>query len=60
MARRFQGHDSSTILFAAESWIKECLIEDRSVFIQEARWTTPLVEEVYRCVGKMWTEMWSG
>ena len=48
MARRFQGRDSSPILSAAENWIKECLIEDRSVFIQEARWTASLVEKVYR------------
>ena len=48
MARRFKGRDSAPILSAAENWIKECLIEDRSVFIQEARWTAPLVEKVYQ------------
>src|SRR5271165_3513995 len=48
MARKFLKRDSSPILAAAEKWIGTCLIEDRSVFLADSRWTAPLVDEVYK------------
>jgi hypothetical protein len=48
MARKFLKRDSSPILAAAENWIRTCLIEDRSVFLTDSRWTAPLVDEVFR------------
>jgi len=48
MARKFLKRDSSPILAAAENWIRTCLIEDRSVFLADSRWTAPLVDEVFR------------
>ena len=47
MARQTQERDVSPILAAAEHWIKTCLIEDRSVFLVDSRWTAALVDEVY-------------
>jgi hypothetical protein len=47
MARKFLKRDSSPILAAAENWIRTCLIEDRSVFLADSRWTAPLVDEVF-------------
>jgi hypothetical protein len=47
MARQTQNCDISPILAAAEHWIKTCLIEDRSVFSQDSRWTVALVDEVH-------------
>ena len=48
MARKFLKRDISPILAAAEKWIPTCLIEDRSVFSTDPRWTAPLVTEVFR------------
>ena len=47
MARQTRERDISPVLTAAEQWIKACLIEDRSVFLRDSRWTAPLVDEVY-------------
>jgi hypothetical protein len=47
MARRLNNRDLSPILSAAEMWLHRCLIEDGSVFLEEARWTPELVDEVY-------------
>ena len=48
MARQVQSRDISPILAAAEQWVSACLIEDRSVLLQDARWTLELVDEVYQ------------
>lgn len=48
MARKFLKRDSSPILAAAEKWIGTCLIEDRSLFLADSRWTLPLVDEVFK------------
>jgi 5-methylcytosine-specific restriction protein B len=48
MARKFLKRDSSPILAAAEKWIATCLIEDRSLFLADSRWTLPLVDEVFK------------
>jgi hypothetical protein len=48
MARRFLKRETSQILAAAEKWIKTCLIEDRSMFLAEPRWTASLINEVYQ------------
>src|SRR5271154_1865082 len=47
MARQMNLRDISPILAAAELWMNRCLIEDRSVFGGDSRWTPELVEEVY-------------
>ncbi|HXZ00314.1 MAG TPA: hypothetical protein VEI03_09960 [Stellaceae bacterium] len=47
MARRLKSRDISAILSAAERWINTSLIEDRSVFVAEARWTAALADEAY-------------
>jgi hypothetical protein len=47
MTRKFLKRDSSPILAAAENWIRTCLIEDRSVFLADSRWTAPLADEVF-------------
>ncbi len=48
MARRLNGRDISPVLEAARSWIDRCLIEDGSVFSQEALWTSTLGEKVHQ------------
>ena len=48
MARKVLKRDISPILAAAEKWIGTCLIEDRSLFLSDSRWTAPLVNEVFR------------
>jgi hypothetical protein len=48
MARKFLKRDISPILAAAENWIRTCLIEDRSVFLADSRWTAPLVDAVFQ------------
>jgi hypothetical protein len=48
MARQIPERDISPILAAAEQWILTCLIEDRSLFLPDSRWTAALVDEVYR------------
>lgn len=48
MARQISKRDLSSILAAAEQWLKTCLIEDHSLFQADARWTASLVDEVYR------------
>lgn len=48
MARRFLKRETSQILAAAEKWIKTCLIEDRSMFLVEPRWTVSLIKEVFQ------------
>lgn len=47
MARQCSTRDISSILGAAEQWTRTCLIEDRSVFSQEPRWTSQRVDQVY-------------
>jgi len=47
MARQFQKRDISPILAAAELWIRTCLIEDHSVFLQDSRWTAALADDVH-------------
>jgi hypothetical protein len=47
MARQIPNRDISPILAAAEQWIRTCLIEDRSLFLSNPRWTASLVEEVH-------------
>jgi hypothetical protein len=47
MARRTNTRDLSLILTAAEMWMNRCLIKNQSVFSEDARWTPPLVDEVY-------------
>src|SRR5262249_45210009 len=47
MARRTSTRDLSLILTAAEMWMNRCLIKNQSVFLEDARWTPPLVDEVY-------------
>jgi|SRR5882672_3278985 len=47
MARQLQNRDISPILAAAELWIRTCLIEDHSVFLQDSRWTVALADEVH-------------
>jgi len=40
MARQIlKPDDLSPILASAEQWIRKCLIEDRSVFLPDSRWT---------------------
>ncbi len=47
MARQNNHRDTSPILSAAESWINNCLLEERSLFVPGRRlWTAGLVEEV--------------
>lgn len=48
MARQVPKRDISPILAAAEQWLLTCLIEDRSLFLPDSRWTAPLVDEVHR------------
>jgi hypothetical protein len=48
MARKVLKRDISPILDAAEKWIGTCLIEDRSLFLSESRWTASRVDEVFR------------
>jgi 5-methylcytosine-specific restriction protein B len=48
MARQILKRDISHVLAAAEQWIRTCLIEDRSVFLTDCRWTASLTDEVYR------------
>ncbi len=48
MARQVHNRDISPILAAAEQWMSTCLIEDRSLFLRESRWTAALVDEVYQ------------
>ncbi len=48
MARQISKRDISPILAAAAQWLETCLIEDRSLFLTDARWTTSLVDEAYR------------
>jgi hypothetical protein len=48
MARYILTRDITQILAAAERWILTCLIEDRSLFLPDSRWTASLVDEVYR------------
>lgn len=48
MARQIQDRDLSPILAAAERWIHTCLIADRSMFVEDARWTAALASEVHR------------
>jgi len=48
MARQNLGRDISPTLAAAERWIRTCLVEDLSVFVAESRWTSSIVDEVYR------------
>src|ERR1022692_427482 len=49
MARQNNSRDTSPIHVAAEFWIKECLLQDGSVFMRgRSLWTAPLVDEVYR------------
>jgi hypothetical protein len=36
MARQTQSRDISSILAAAERWIRVCLIEDRSLFVPDS------------------------
>lgn len=48
MARRNNLHDTSPILSAADTWIKECLIKDGSILSHgKLLWTGPLLEEVF-------------
>jgi hypothetical protein len=47
MARKTSTRDLSPILSAAERWMNRCLIKNQSVFLEEPRWTHPLIEEVY-------------
>jgi hypothetical protein len=48
MARQILKHDISPVLAAAELWIQTCLVQDRSVFAQDTRWTPALADEVHR------------
>jgi hypothetical protein len=48
MARQTSQRDISPILNAASVWIHTCLIEDRSLFSPDSRWTASLADEVYR------------
>jgi len=43
MARQISKRDLSPILAAAAQWLETCLIEDHSLFLADARWTTSLV-----------------
>jgi hypothetical protein len=47
-ARKIQEYDISPTLSAAEEWINECLIKDRSVFLPDSCWSAALVDEVHR------------
>ena len=47
MARQCSTRDISPILGVAEQWIGTCLVEDRSIFSQEPRWTSEHADEVY-------------
>ena len=48
MARQYKERDTSPILSAAEFWIRECLVQDGSVFNPgQSLWTAALVEEVF-------------
>jgi 5-methylcytosine-specific restriction protein B len=47
MARLAPDRDLAPILAAAKQWIRDCLIEDRSLFCAEPRWTATLVNEAY-------------
>jgi hypothetical protein len=48
MARQVSERDLSQTLSAANSWIKDSLIEDRSAFFrEEVRWTSTIIQEVY-------------
>lgn len=48
MARQIGKRDISPTLAAAEQWIRECLVEDHSVFVENFLWTASHVDEVYR------------
>jgi hypothetical protein len=48
MARHNNDRDTTSILSAAELWIRQCLIQDGSVFVQgRSLWTAALTEEVF-------------
>ena len=46
VARQFAKRSISKVLAAADQWIRTCLIEDRSMFSAEPRWTVSLVAEL--------------
>lgn len=46
MARNFLDRNTSKFLAAAEHWITLCLIADRSLFSEDALWTSALLPEV--------------
>jgi hypothetical protein len=48
MARHISTGDISPILAAAERWIQRCLVEDRSVFVEDSWWTPAFCDEVYQ------------
>jgi 5-methylcytosine-specific restriction protein B len=48
MARQMIKRDITPVLATAQQWIQACLIEDRSVFSAEPRWTASLVTEVFK------------
>jgi hypothetical protein len=47
MAIETPNRDIASTLSAAQQWIQNCLVEDRSIFSQELLWTAELVEEVH-------------
>ena len=46
MAHQTQERNFSPVLDPAKAWIRTCLIEDRSLFLNDFRWTGTLVAEV--------------
>ncbi len=48
MARQNNIRDTSPILSAANCWIRDCLIQDGSLFASDkSLWTLPLIDEIY-------------
>jgi hypothetical protein len=47
MARLTNARDLTAIITAADSWINTSVINDQSVFSDQARWTLPLIDELH-------------